>query len=71
MSTVTLKKSEYLKLKKQAAAYRALTGQFFRRVLVDSVEDVVEDFKATGLYSKSFLADLADGLKKSSYFHKK
>lgn len=64
---VTLPKSEYLRLKNQAQAYRALASQVFAMPLEDSVEGVVADFKATGLYTEDFLTDLEDGLRKSSY----
>lgn len=32
--------------------------------------NIIEDFKASGKYSKEFLADLAEGLKKSKAFGK-
>lgn len=64
---ITLPKSEYLRLKNQAQAYRTLASQVFAMPLEDSVEGVVADFKATDLYTKDLLTDLEDGLRKSSY----
>jgi len=65
--SITLSKKEYLRLKKQAYAYRSIATKAFEWPLKGSVGEVVEDFKATGKYSTKFLADLEDGLKKSSY----
>lgn len=70
MSTVSIPKNEYLKLRKQAGAYRKLVGKMFETVLRDPVEDFVEDFRKTDLYTEDFLRDLGDGLRKSSYYKK-
>lgn len=64
-------KTEYEKLKKQAAAYRQIAGRLFEAVLKDPAEEVVEDFRKTGLYNESFLNDLENGLRKSSYTKKR
>jgi hypothetical protein len=66
-STVVISKDEYQKLRKQAKAFQKLAGRIFESVITDSVEAVVEDFRKTKLYSDSFLADLEEGLRKSSY----
>ena len=64
---VTLSKQEYLLLKQQAQAYRNLATQVYELPLKDPIGEVVEDFKTTKLYEDEFLADLEDGLRKSSY----
>ena len=69
-NAITLSKQEYLRLKQQAQAYRALAAKVFEMPLRDPVAEVVADFKATDLYTKDFLADLEDGLRKSSYARK-
>lgn len=67
MNKVTISKTEYLKLQKQAESYRKLASRVFEYMIKDSVVDVVEDFKKTGLYTAGFLKDLKSGLGKSSY----
>ena len=67
MNTVTLSKTEYETLNKQAKAYKKLTARLFEFVVKDSVEEVVKDFRKTNLYSDEFLIDLESGLRKSSY----
>jgi len=67
MSTITISKKEYQKLKGQALAYRKMAKSLFLAVVKDPISEVVQDFKATGLYNKNFLKDLESGLKKSSY----
>jgi len=70
MSNVTIPKIEYLKLKHQADAYKKLSGRFFESVIKDSVEEVVEDFRRSNLYTKEFLADMESGLRRSSFAKK-
>lgn len=67
MNTVIVPKQEYTKLRKKAAAYEKLAGALFKAVARDPIEEVVEDFRTTGLYTDLFLRDLGDGLRKSSY----
>ena len=67
MSTVTITKEEYKTLKHQARAYQKLTSRVFESVLKDPISDVVQDFRKTNIYTDDFLADLENGLKKSSY----
>lgn len=67
---VTLPKQEYLRLKKQAQAYRFLAAKVFELPLRDAVSEVVSDFRAANLYSEEFLSDLEDGLRLSSYAKK-
>lgn len=66
MENITLSKDKYMELKRQAGLYRKFAAQFFA-MNFDSIEDIVEDFKKTDIYSKPFLKDLENGLKKSSY----
>jgi len=67
MENTTIKKKELLRLKRQAKAFRKLAAQLFECVINDPVQEVVEDFKKTDLYSKDFLCDLENGLRRSSY----
>ena len=67
MSKVTISKKEYKELKEQSKAYKKIATKLFSAVVKSSVEDVVVDFKNTGLYSKEFILDLQKGLEKSSY----
>jgi hypothetical protein len=65
--TITINKSEYLSLKKDATAYRKLATSFFERAIKDPVSETVAEFKKTKLYNQDFLNDLENGLRKSSY----
>jgi len=67
MSTITLPKIEYLKLKKEANAYRRIKTHLFESLIQDPIDKVVQDFKETHLYSEAFLQDLERGLRRSSY----
>lgn len=68
--TVIISRQDYLNLKQEAEAYRSMVAKVFELPLRDPVEEVVADFQATGLYTDEFLADLEDGLHKSSYSKK-
>ncbi len=70
MSNVTLSRAEYQKLKQQAKAYQKLTKHLFESVIQAPLEEVVEDFRKTNLYTDDFLKDLEIGLRKSSYVKK-
>lgn len=67
MATVRISEKEYKRLSRQARAFRLFASHVFESVLRDPVEDVVEDFRKTGKYTTEFMADLEDGLRKSSY----
>ena len=67
MSNVTLSKAEYRKLKQQADAYKKITKRIFESVIRAPLEEVIEDFRQTELYTDDFLEDLEKGLRKSSY----
>lgn len=74
MNTITLPKTEYLDLKKRAAAYdiiiKVVSRDLFALPPEKSSKKVMVEFKKTGAYSKAFLEDLATGLNNSSYFSK-
>lgn len=70
MAKVTLPKTEYESLKRQADAYRKFAEKFFELIVKDPIEELVEDFRKTNLYTKEFLRDLESGLRKSSYAKK-
>lgn len=70
MNQITLQKTEYKKLKRQAEAYKKFTAKFFESIIYDPIETIIEDFKKMGLYTEEFLKDFEDGLKKSSYVKK-
>lgn len=67
MSYITIPKTEYQQLKRHAKAFRNLSAQIFKSALHDPIADVVNDFKKTNNYTKGFLKDLENGLRKSSY----
>lgn len=67
---IKLPKLEYLRLKQQAEAYRMISARVFELPLRDPIDGVVADFEASKLYTDEFLADLEDGLRKSSYTKK-
>lgn len=67
MAQVTLPKTEYEQLKRQAEAYRKFAARIFELAIRDPIEEVVKDFRRTNLYTKGFLKDLESGLRKSSY----
>ncbi|MBU1090067.1 hypothetical protein KKF38_04745 [Patescibacteria group bacterium] len=67
MQRITIPRAEYQKILKQAQAYQKLASSFFSTNLKNPIDDVVEDFEKTGIYSKGFLDDLRSGLGKSSY----
>ena len=69
METVKIPKKEYKRLVSKAKAYDELAKNFFESVVEDPVENVVKDFKKSGLYSDDFIKDLENGLKKSTYYH--
>ncbi len=64
---MSIPKVEYTRLQRQAQAYRQLAARLFESLAQDPIAEVVEDFKATNLYSDEFLVDLEAGLRRSSY----
>lgn len=70
MAEITISKTEYERLKKQSAAYRRFAAKFFELIIKDPIEETVEDFRKTNLYTENFLKDLESGLRQSSYAKK-
>ncbi|MBI5306306.1 hypothetical protein HZB04_01850 [Candidatus Wolfebacteria bacterium] len=70
MGTITISKTEYSKLKRQSDAYKKLSSRLFEFIVKDPIEEIINDFQKTNLYTKEFLSDLEDGLKRSSYARK-
>lgn len=71
METVKIPKKEYKRLLQVDSAYKKILSEVYKSKLDGDLNDVVRDFRDTNLYTDEFLTDLADGLKKSSYFEKK
>lgn len=71
METIAIAKTEYTQLRRQASAYKKMAQNLHGLLLRDSVEEVVVDFRKTGLYEENFLSDLEQGLRRSSYAKKK
>jgi len=74
MATVTVPKTKYEELKKQAAAYRKIVSAAGADLFKPPTRDaqrVVAALKGTGRYSKKFIASVARGLTRSSYFAKR
>lgn len=67
MTTVTIPRNEYSELKRQANAYRRVATRLHTLLIRDPIAVVVSDFNKSGLYTRAFLQDLEDGLRKSSY----
>jgi len=67
MAEITISKTEYQTLQKQARAFQIFAEHFFNSLIKDPVSQVVEDFRKTNLYTADFLADLEDGLLSSSW----
>jgi hypothetical protein len=67
MATVTIPKVEYQTLKRQSLAYKRLAARVFETAVKDDVTAAIKDFADTGLYTRAYLAELEEGLRKSSY----
>lgn len=74
MSTVTISRTEYKKLKDDSARYesvrRFVENDIFSPPPTRDAKVVMRSFEATGRYSKKFLESLQRGLARSSYFKK-
>jgi len=55
MNTVTISKTEYKKLKNQSQAYQKLASKFFQFAVKDPIQEVMDDFKQTNIYTNEFL----------------
>ncbi len=71
-NTIPVPRDEYNRLRKIEDKYIFLQGMlkedFFVEPPTRNGGDVLEAFKATGLYSKKFLDGLSKGMKESEYF---
>ena len=70
MNQITISESEYITLKNHFDAYKKLVSNLFSSIIADPINEVVEDFKNTNLYTDNFIKDLESGLRKSSYANK-
>ncbi len=74
MNTVTITKTQYEALKKQATAYQRIVSaahsDLFGPPPTHDVRKVIADFRKTKRYSKEFLNSLGKGLSRSSHFRK-
>jgi len=74
MSTVTITKTQYEGLKRQADAYRqiisAVGTDFFAPPPTRDAKKIISAMRQTKRYSEEFLDSVAKGLARSSYFRK-
>ena len=74
MSTVTIPKTKYETLKRDATAYRQIISaagtSLFNSPPTRDAKKIIAAMKETGRYSKKFLDSLAKGLARSTYFTK-
>jgi predicted transcriptional regulator len=64
MSRITISKTEYSKLRKESKAYQDLMVGLFEQIIKNPIENIVDDFRASNIYSKKFITDLESGLRK-------
>lgn len=62
MNMITIPKTKYQTIVRQANAYRKIVSSFASQVIETPAKDVVGNFRATGKYSERFLKDLEGGL---------
>ena len=67
MQKIAIPKTEYHRLRRQADAYKKIAGDLSELLLRDSVSELADDFRKTGLYTEEFVDDLERGLRRSSY----
>lgn len=72
MSTVTISKTHYNTLRRQAKAYQRMVSVVSDEFVSPpkSRAVVMKAFKKTGKYNAKFLESLNQGLKRSTYFSK-
>jgi hypothetical protein len=66
METVTIPKSEYIRLNKISEIYNRFAETVFENIIDDPIDEVVKEFRETDIYTSEFIKDLEAGLKKSS-----
>lgn len=67
---IIISKPEYDLLTSRSRAYEKITAKLFEFIIQDPIDQVVDDFRKTNIYSDGFIEDLESGLRKSSYAHK-
>lgn len=72
LENITLTKTEYKRLRHAAERYEMLRKvfelDFFALPSTANAQKIIKEFRATGLYSETFLKSLSQGLKESHYF---
>ena len=70
--TITLEANEYRRLKTNAERYEAIrqlvAEDFFTSPPTKNRDKIIQEFRKTGLYPKTFLKSLGRGLRESAYF---
>lgn len=75
MDTITIPKKQYKSLIERALRYDYLAGivrakeNIFSPPPTKNIDEVINSFKATKLYSPAFLASLRKGLERSNYLN--
>lgn len=68
-NTISVSKIEYERLRNIAERYAllrsAVVEDFFEEPPTKDVNQIIKEFRETGLYNEKFLQSLADGLKES------
>ena len=72
MPNVTISKREYQRLVDKTLRYeylrQILQEDIFSPPVIRDIKTIIKEFRGTGRYNKSFLENLAKGLKRSSHF---
>lgn len=72
MAKIAIPKTEYEQLLEKARRYeylrQILEEDIFAPPPTRSIKAILNEFRATGQYSREFLDSLAKGLRRSSYF---
>jgi hypothetical protein len=72
MNTITLKKSDYEILRKKAEVYdtiiRVVEEDIFTPPPIKSRKAILNELKKTDYYSKEFLEEIGQAIKRSSFF---
>lgn len=72
MQTVTISKKEYEELiekkRRYEYLYQIIESDIFSPPPTKDINEIINDFKKTGIYNQKFISSLEKGLKRSSYF---
>ena len=71
MNKIAVPKNEYRRLRRQADVRKKIAGSVHALLLRDSVSELADDFRKTGLYEEMFVSDLEQGLRRSFWETKK